>query len=272
MGIRQCGMPLGGVIASVLLPAIAAHFDYRWAVAAAGIATIVTSTIASALYREPTELEGRRSSVRAMLAEMVAMLRDVRLVYITITSMVLVSAQVAVMGFFTLALVQEASYSIARAALMFTIATAGAIAGRLSWGWSSDHVFRGSRAVPLALVCIVSAVTLLLIAYVTPATPAWWVVALAFFAGFSTIGWFGLVVVALAEIGGDEHAGSALGAGLTWCFAASVAAPMIFGAIVETRGYPFAWLSTAALLAFGVAPALLASRVAHQFARSARAA
>ncbi|HEY5349134.1 MAG TPA: MFS transporter, partial [Candidatus Lustribacter sp.] len=31
MGVRQCGMPLAGVIGSILLPAIALRFDYQWA-------------------------------------------------------------------------------------------------------------------------------------------------------------------------------------------------------------------------------------------------
>jgi MFS family permease len=56
MGIRQCGVPIAGVLGSLLLPAIALRYDYRAAFAAAGILTFVASTIASQFYREPSEL------------------------------------------------------------------------------------------------------------------------------------------------------------------------------------------------------------------------
>ncbi len=261
MGIRQCGMPLGGVIGSILLPAIAIHFDYQWALVAAGIGTATAGTIASGLYREPAELEGECASIRAMVAEMISMLRDARLVLVSIVSMVLICAQVAVMGFFTLTIVHEAQYSIPIAVMMFTLSQLGAIAGRISWGWTSDKIFKGSRTIPLALVCVATAAACLLISFVSPATPVAAMSAIAVFVGFSAVGWFGLVVIALAEIGGDEHSGSALGAGLTFCFVASFFAPMLFGALAETRGFPLAWQALAVLLVLGVLPAALATRL-----------
>lgn len=47
MGIRQCGVPIAGVIGSLLLPAIALRSDYREALAAAGMLTLIASGIAS---------------------------------------------------------------------------------------------------------------------------------------------------------------------------------------------------------------------------------
>src|SRR5579863_2565508 len=70
MGVRQCGVPLAGVIGSAILPGVALHFGYRWSLIAAGIITIAACSAASLLYRQPVELQGERISVRAMLAEM----------------------------------------------------------------------------------------------------------------------------------------------------------------------------------------------------------
>lgn len=267
MGVRQCGMPAAGVVGSILLPLIAMRFDYRGALVAAGLATIVAGTIASLLYREPVELEGERASVGAMLSGMVAMARDARLILVTLTSLVLVTAQVAVMAFVTLTLVHDAGYSIPLGCAMFTVSQVGAIAGRLTWGWASDRLFAGSRVIPLAIVCVVTAIASILFGFVTAATPVLVVGAIVFVLGFSAVGWFGLIVIALAEIGGDEHSGSALGAGLTWTFLASFIGPIVFGAIADDRGFPAAWEALAAFVLCGVPPALLASQFMRRFAQ-----
>ncbi|MBV8491172.1 MAG: MFS transporter [Candidatus Eremiobacteraeota bacterium] len=266
MGVRQCGMPIAGVLGSLLLPLIAVRFDYQGALLAAGLATIVAGTLASLLYREPQALEGESATVVALLKEMIAMARDVRLVLVTLVSMALVTAQCAAMAFLTLTLVHEAHYSITSSVAMFTVSQLGGIGGRLTWGWASDNLFGGSRAIPLAVICAITAAAAFLTAFVTPATAPWAIVGIAFLLGFSAVGWFGLVVIALAEIGGDQHSGSALGAGLTWTFVAGFAAPMIFGALADYRGFSFAWEMVALLCLCGIVPALLASQFMRRFA------
>jgi len=272
MGVRQCGMPLAGVIGSILLPAIALRFDYQWALVAAGVITIVTCTIASILYREPKELEGERVSLRTMLVEMLQISRDARLILMTLTSMALVCAQMAMLAFLTLTLVHEAAYTVAFAVGIFTLSQVAAVLGRLSWGRSSDTLFRGSRALPLAAVCVITAGAVFAVSLVAPQTPVWAVCALVVVLGFSAEGWFGLSVIAFAEIGGDEHSGSALGAALTWVFLAAFVAPTIFGAVAQAHGYPFAWRSLALLALTGVVPALLASTVIRRFTEKSDAA
>ena len=265
MGIRQCGVPLAGVAGSILLPAVAMHFGYRWSLVVAGVLTIVTCTIASMLYREPRELAGERVSLRAMLVEMLQVARDAHLILITLTSMTLVSAQMVMLGFLTVTLVHQTSFGLAAAVGAFTVSQIAAIAGRLSWGWASDKIFGGSRALPLAVAGIVSAAAAYGAAWLGVQTQAWEIYALSVILGFAAEGWFGVSVIAIAEIGGEEHSGSALGVGLTAIFFAAFAAPTVFGAVVESRGYAFAWETMALLVLAGVVPALLATGFARRF-------
>jgi MFS family permease len=260
MGVRQCGVPLAGVIGSLLLPAIALRFDYRYSLVTAGILTLVACSIASRLYREPEALEGERVSLRAMLVEMVVIAREPRLILLTLTSMVLICGQLALMGFLTLTLVQRAGYSLGLALSIFTLSQVAAIFGRLAWGWISDHVFAGSRTLPLATNCILVALAALGIASIDAGTPLWIAILLALALGFTAEGWIGVSVIGFAEIGGEEHAGSALGVGLTWTLLAAFATPALFGALAQVHGYDVAWRGLALLVAFGVAPALLAGR------------
>jgi MFS family permease len=259
MGVRQCGIPLAGIVASAILPSIASHFGYRGALAAAGLLTLIACTIASALYREPSELHGERVSVRAMLTQMVEISREGRLVLLTIASMILVCGQFALIGFLTLAFVHQAGYAVAFAVLLFTLSQFAAAAGRLTWGWVSDRVFGGSRTLPLAVIGVLVALAALAMADVGRSTPPWLAAAIAVGLGFTAEGWFGVSIIGFAEIGGEEHSGSALGVGLTWTLVVAVLAPAVFGAIVQAHGYAVAWRWLALLEVGTVIPALLAS-------------
>lgn len=260
MGVRQCGVPIAGVLGSLLLPWVALRFQYRGALAVAGLLTLIACSISSALYREPRELHGERVSLRAMLAQMLEIAREARLIYLTLTSMILICAQFALLGFLTLTLVHQARYPIAVAIGLFTLAQAAAVVGRLSWGWVSDRIFAGSRALPLALTCILVAIVAFAIASVNAETPVGLAAVIAIALGLTAEGWLGLCVIGFAEIGGEEHSGSALGLGLTWTLAAAFVTPALFGALVEAHGYAASWRALALLEAVGVIPALLASR------------
>jgi MFS family permease len=259
MGLRQCGVPLAGVFGSLVLPVIALHFRYEWALFTAGVATMVACSLASLLYRQPKELSGERVAWGSMFLEMVSISRDARLILMTLVCMILVCAQVALMAFLALALVHQAGYTTTLAVAFFTLSQVAAIFGRLSWGWMSDHIFGGSRALPLAVVCVLSAAIALAFSFISHATPLWVSAGLAFAMGFCAEGWFGVGAIGLAEIGGEEHAGSALGLGLTWIFLAAFIAPAVFGALSEFYSFAFAWRSLALLEVLGVIPALLGS-------------
>jgi len=251
MGVRQSGVPIAGTLGSLLLPAIAVHFHYRGALAVAGIFTLIACSITSWLYREPQELHGERVSIGAMLIEMIGIARESRLILLTLTSMVLICAQFALMGFFTLTLVHRAGYPFAVAVALFTFAQLAAIVGRLS--------------LPLALICLLVALVTFGVGFVTAATPVWVAAALALALGFTAEGWLGLSIIGFAEIGGEERSGSALGVGLTWTLLAAFATPTLFGALAQTLGYDIAWRALALFEVFGVIPALLASRaIANQ--------
>jgi MFS transporter, ACS family, hexuronate transporter len=261
MGVRQCGVPIAGVIGSLLLPAIAAHFAYRGALATAGVLTLLACTLAAALYREPKELQGERASVRTMLAQMRHIAGDRRLILLTITSMILICGQLALMGFLTLTFVHRTGYGLPLAVALFTLSQVAAAAGRLGWGWVSDHVFGGNRTLPLAVVCVLVALVALGVSGVGAETSPWVGALLAIALGFTAEGWLGVSLIGFAEIGGEEHSGSALGLGLTWTLLAAILTPPAFGAVAQIQGFDVARRWNAQLEVLGVVPALLGSSV-----------
>ena len=81
--------------------------------------------------------------MRAMLVDMLAIAREPRLIFLTLTSMVLICAQFALMGFFTLTLVHHAGYPSRSAVGLFTLAQlVAAIGGQAFVGMAQRPILR----------------------------------------------------------------------------------------------------------------------------------
>jgi MFS family permease len=259
MGIRQMGVPVGGVIGSLLLPFLATRGGYQLALAVGGVVTLLTAIAATLWYREPPGGERVARSLRRIFRSMWEVARDPRLIYVTLTCMVLIVAQSSMLTFLALSLVADVKLSVGLAALALALAQIGASAGRLLWGAVSDKVFRGDRTTPLMIACglvtLSAAATALL-------PPGGTILALgvSFVLGFAAAGWNGLHSAAQVEIGGAERAGSALGVALTGLFAAGTVAAPLFGAFADAHGFRAAWLALAGFALLGFIPASLAGR------------
>ncbi len=237
MGVRQMGMPVGGVLGAIIISICAQYLGYRGALAITGALVLVITLTSAILYREPSDLHGKPVRAGVLFKDMIRIGREPRLLLITLLCVLLFAVQVALMGFFPWTLVNLAHVSAGFAALVFVITQFSAAGARLFWGWASDHIFRGGRIVPMAITCVLCAISALGVAQVAHmAIPVLAAVAVAL--GFSAEGWFGIAIVAMAEVGGETHAGSALGFGLTWVFAAGVVTPTLFSLLMQSAGIP----------------------------------
>ena len=255
MGIRQTGVPVGGLLGALTLPPVAHVVGYRGAFVFAAAIVAVTTLIAYAGYREQRDDGAPSATLGSVMRGMRTLARDPRLIGVALTCMVLVSAQVAMNAFLTVTGVAVVGTSAGVAALAFACAQGAAACGRLAWGYVSDRVLHGERLIPFAAICVLA--TLAAVALATVHAGAVGVLfAAAIVLGFSAAGWNGLMAAALAEVGGTERAASALGLALTAVFMASAAAPAGFGALADHTSLRIAWLATAALALVGVAPVL----------------
>jgi sugar phosphate permease len=259
MGIRQMGTPLGGVSGALIFAALGSHFGYQAAILAAAAFVFGVSTIATILYREPAQLHGERVAVRVLAADVLHMAREPRLLAITLSSALLFFVQSAFVAYFPITMVHTGILNAEFAAMLFACGHLSAAFGRVILGRASDALFGGSRAVPMAITAGIATVGALGV------SGAGWlplplVVVGALLLGFGGEGWFGLSLIAMAEIGGAEHAGGALGFGLTATFSVGAVAPLVFGTIATAAGYGVAWQCTAGLALAAAVPALIVAR------------
>ena len=256
MGIRQTGVPVGGMAGALIMPFVALHYGgYRPALLVAAALIAILTLIAVIGYRERRIDRPPPAHFVDVARGMRVLVRDPRVIAVTLTSMALINAQLSLNGFFTVTAIDVAGVTPSAASAAFAWAFGAATVARLFWGWYSDRFMCGGRVVLMAVLCALSAAASFACALLHPAAAAL-LIPIALFLGFSAAGWNGIMAAALAEIGGTERAGSALGITMTAIFAMSAVGPYVFGAIADATSLDVAWLSTAALCVVGIAPAL----------------
>lgn len=255
MGVRQTGVSVGALVGALAFPLIASAAGYRAAFAFAGVLVAVTSGAAFALYREAPDPRSEPVSLRSVAAGMAMLVRDPRLIGVTLTCMLLSAAQFIVAAFLTITAVNVVHTSVHVAGYALAVAFVGAIGGRLGWGFASDRYFHGDRLVPLAIICVLTGIgaAMLALSAAGQAVPLFFA---ALLLGVSASGWNGLMAAALSEVGGAERAASALGLGLTAIFGSSAVAPSIFGLTADRTSLHWAWTLTAVMAFVAALPVL----------------
>jgi MFS family permease len=255
MGIRQTGVPVGGLAGALTLPWVASYAGVRGAFVFAAVLVAVPTLIAYYGYREIRDESLPPATLASVARGMRDLVRDRRLIAVTLTCIMLVFTQSAMNAFVTVTAVVVVGTSAKLAALAFACAHAAATLGRLGWGFLSDRALHGERLVPLAAICVLAAIASAAIGLLQHGAVVPLFLASALL-GFSGASWNGLFAAALAEVGGPARAASALGIALTAIFTASAVAPTFFGALADATSLRVAWGCTSALAILGVAPVL----------------
>jgi MFS family permease len=253
LGLRQTGIPIGGLIAAALLPWIAHLTSWRWSLAVAGLITAV-----SVIPLVVTGLGGRRRRGRSARPLGPSPARDRNIRLITLWGCLLVTGQYALLAFLALDLRQTAGLTLATASLLVAVAQASGIVGRIAWGaWSDRTLAYGRKPLLLVLTAVALAGVLLLLAAPRSA-PVGVLVVVAAIAGIALIGFQGLWVVMVTEMAGPERAGTATGFGVTFISTAIALSPPLYGLIADAAGsYRAIWAALAGVLVLAFVPAAL---------------
>jgi ACS family hexuronate transporter-like MFS transporter len=259
MSIRQMGVPVGAVLGGLIMPFVAVHSDYQLALIAGALFALILTAGAAFFYHDPEGVEFRSTRLRHLMSGMKTIARDPRTIWFTASCMVLAGIQQVMNGFISLTATNRAHTTLALAAFAFVAAQFAAILGRAFWGRLSDGLFRGDRVMPVVLVCLIVIIAGIGLAATEPGRLAM-MFAVAFGLGFAAAGWNGLFAAAMAEIGGQRFAGSAIGIGLTATFLAAAFAPWCFGEFADRFGLVAAWLLVSVLAALALVPAFAARK------------
>ena len=232
LGIRQTAIPLGGLVAALALPGIAASGGSKAAflflAALCGVGALVGALV----------LRGREVVDGIEAASVPRTLVDGRLWRVSVGSGLYLYAQVAVIGFGVLFLHDEHGLSEARAALVIAASQALAIVFRIGAGRWSDLI--GARIVPLRRIGIAVTLAMVLTA-VLAGGPVPLLVPVVALAGGLTMAWNGLSFTAAAELAGPVRSGAAIGFQQTILSGVGIGAPLLFAASVAGASWAVAF-------------------------------
>jgi MFS family permease len=252
LGVRQTGVPIGGLVAAAVLPWIAHVASWRWAVAAAGCIAVasVLPLLASPTESGPPPPRTSRRDFKP------GRNRDIRL--LTIWASLFVSSQYAVLAFLALDLHQRMGFGLAAASIFVAVAQGAGIVGRISWGLLSDHLLsRGRKPLLLALTAVGVAGTAGLLA-LPSSSPVLVVGVAAAVAGLGVIGFQGLFIVMLADTVDAARVGAATGWSVAFVQTTIVVASPLYGLVADWSGsYRTIWAVLTLVLACAFVPAAL---------------
>ena len=250
MGIRQAGIPIGGALAGVLIPFLTIQYNVTYAINSIACICIIGGLLFFVFYKEPyVQAEARKEHIKiSFWTELKVVICKKELYPIYITGIGMISLQMVLVGHFMKFLVREQSITSIIAGTVFSVMFFSGMIGRIVLAAISDAFYKGNRRMPLLIaVCASIGLILLLVMSIHTVTSGvlYGVSALL---GFFSIGWFSLFIVEVAELANEESVGITVSLALTLNQIAIIVAPVLFGYIVDKKGYTYAWLCIVVLL------------------------
>lgn len=253
VGLKQVGLPFGGMLGAASLPALALALGWRSALVASALAIAACALLCATVYRDPpgAPLPARQAGERGALA-LVLTNRDLWLV--AVATLIFAGMQTVWMAFLVLYLQEVVGLTLLSASRYLAVAQGGGVLGRVAFGLLSDRVFGGRRRLPLAIAGCGSALCSIALAWTGPGTGAAWLGPLALVFGVVGIGWNGVQHTLMAELTTPRTAGTAVGLGLAVSSLGVTIGPPIFGwGVTAAGGFRGPWMGLALVMVGGLA-------------------
>jgi dipeptide/tripeptide permease len=229
--IKQTGVPLGGVIAGLAVPALAGLGGAVGAMVGVAVLCGVAALSAAPLSREldrGRDPDARWPSPRQVLAPTRLVATHAVLRALAMCSFIFSMVQVSLTSYMVSFLTGDLRWSLAAAGAALAASQVAGVVARISWGFVSDR-WLGPRRTLLTLALGMATCSLLM-PWLDPLSPTPLVVALLCFFGATAVGWNGVYLGTVARLAPAGQAGTATAGALFFTFFGVVIGPPMFGA------------------------------------------
>jgi MFS family permease len=234
--IKQTSVPLGGMVAGLLVPLFVIELGWRgatWAVAAMCVALAIVVQPTRREFDTDLDQTGRLFSGN-IIGPLTMVLRDRALRGPVLASFMFAGMQQTFSVFIVTYLVGALDMSLVKAGVALSVSQAGGIAGRILWGFVAD--LTGNARAVLGALGVASAIGTFACATFTVAWPFLAVLAVCAVVGATAIGWNGVYLAEIARLAPEGQAGRATGGALFVTFFGVVAAPVVFSGLAAFTG------------------------------------
>lgn len=230
--IKQTGVPLGGMLAGLVVPFLAASLGWRGAFWVTGLMCVVMALGLQSLRakfdadRDPTHPLGS-AGVAATLRRVVA---EQKLRELAVAAFAFVGVQALFGAFFVTYLVEGLDYGLAEAGGIFAASQSVAIFARIFWGWFSGRL---NVARPtLAALGIAMTVACGLMASIQIGWATTVILGIGMLISATALSWHGVLLSEIARRSPPGQVGQFTGGVLCFGNAAMMAYPAIYGLLL----------------------------------------
>jgi predicted MFS family arabinose efflux permease len=269
--VRFTGVPIGGVLASLVGPSLALEVGWQATMLVVGAFGFVLFLVMQPL-RARFDADRQRDArvIRDPFVGLRLVMADPALRYFSFTGLCFAAVQLSLMSFAVTLLVDEVGWTLVTAGIALSCVQVAGVIGRVSWGVVADRV----RSSTIVLIAIGSVTTLcgLVATQITPDWPEVAVFAFFFVFGLASVGWNGVFASEAARISPPGRVGHAAGGSLFVTFSGVLAGPVVFSALHGvTGGYTATFYASAGLAALGVLCIGLSRRALDRTGRTLKA-
>jgi len=251
MGLKQLGVPLGGVLGAGG-GVMAAYIDWRIVLWIAAGMTFVTALLWLPLTRKPTRGSG---GIKSILSDLKVVVTNRNMNVIFISCAMFNTSQSSLSAYIALFMRDAAQASQPMAAIAVAFAQSASAFGRFGFSYLSDAVFGGRRKVVVISVVLAGGLSCGAAYFVNPDWPYWGLMLLASVMGGTIASYAALILSMTAETAPPSLVGSAIGYNAVAWSVGGVIGPPLFGQILDwsNNDYGLAWVAMGIIMLIGAA-------------------
>ncbi|MDE0942973.1 MAG: MFS transporter [Alphaproteobacteria bacterium] len=235
--IKQTGVPLGGILAGILVPIFILATDWRGAFVISGLMCIVASFL---LQPWRARFDEHRQKDRSLMPN-TELLRTVGMVFshpkireISFAMFTFVGAQAVFAAFFVLFLVEGLGYELTVAGQVFAASQVVAVVARIFWGWLASSFIAPRKM--LALLGLGIAGSSVMTGLITDEWSLTLVLIAACAFSATAVSWHGVLLAEVARLAPPGQVGSLTGGVLSLGYIAMMGYPALYGFILANGG------------------------------------
>ena len=236
-GFKQTGVPLGGVIAGVLAPALTVALGWQAAMASLAIpATLAILWLQRFHQRWDDDADATARWLSSPLSDIRLVWRLKALRWTALASFFFSASQLCLTVFTVTLLVEDLGVALVTAGLMMSAVQISGVGGRVLWGWIADRIGRGLPT--LMFINALTALLALIVASLQPGASPILVAALLSALGLVALGWNGVYLAEVTKLSPPSDVARCSGGALFITFAGVLFGPAAFtGLHLITQSY-----------------------------------
>lgn len=235
--IKQTGVPVGGMLAGLLVPSMEVLMGWQAAFGAVAIFCVVCALAVNPLRRElddDRDPSSRPSLFKSLVAPVKLVMSQTSLRVLAAVSFMFAIAQLSVTTYLVTFLYEDLGWGLVAAGFALTVAQAAGVGGRVLWGWIADN-WLGSGYMLIGVALLLLGGAALVPAFDTK-TNLILLYVVFMLLGATAIGWNGVYLAEVARQAPSGQAGMATGGTLGFTFLGVLCGPPLFGVAAARFG------------------------------------